>query len=237
MELIVFERLGDENLHDEVWLPHPGRPPIDESVGLIGPSGTAFSPGADSARSAGSRSFRLLDPTGHHLGGVYRRLAASAEHRPLLHIAWRQPGYGPRRARHVHVLGWKDALSGARASRFAAGARLAIDGTLRLYRRRFLHLNADLLYYREDPGERSDPGAHSPDPAASADSTEDTVSRAALPAAPDPAPSGEEAAVSVSPLPAAPDPERSASGAPLHTPEAGEGDGSGRARKPGRAVT
>ena len=198
VELIVFERTGDGNLDDEVWLANPGRPPIDESVGLGSASERAQAGDSGQDRAAASRVFRLLDPRHHRLGGVYRRLRASPDYRPLLHVAWRQPGYPPRRARHVHILGWKDAATGSSTGRFEARARPVIDGTVRLYLRKFLHLNADLLYYRDDPRSRDDYGALS---AAGAASGEETGTTPARPGPREPAALDEMSAASVSPLP------------------------------------
>ena len=131
MELIVFERLDAAHLHDELWAEDPGRPAFDEAIEL------ATDP---------SQAFRLLTPGGHRLDGVRRRLAGSGIYRPFLHLAWRQPSLAKRRARHVRVRSARVPEPGAGES--PPSLRPAMDGTVQLYRGRFLHLNADLLYYR-----------------------------------------------------------------------------------------
>ena len=154
VEMIVFERIGDENLHDEVWLANPGRPPIDESIELNRASGLALAEELGEGGSAALYAFRLLDRGHFRLGGVFSRLRGSRDYRPLLHVAWHQPGYSRRRAKHAHVQGFRDSAGGSGAYSPGAGAWPVIDGTVQLYARRFLHLRADLLYYRRDP--RSD---------------------------------------------------------------------------------
>ncbi len=153
VEMIVFERIGDANLDDEVWLADPGRPPVEESIALGRASGSA-SPEASGEGSAVPRNaFRLLDRRHFRLGGVFDRLRDSGVYRPLLHIAWRQPGYSRGRARHAHIQGWRNSFGpgGFGALPPGVGAWPVIDGTVQLYARRFLHLRADLLYYRRDP--------------------------------------------------------------------------------------
>ena len=202
VEMIVFERIGDENLHDEVWLADPGRPPIDESIELNRASGLALAEELEEGGSAAPYAFRLLDRGHFRLGGVFSRLRGSRDYRPLLHVAWHQPGYSRRRAKHAHIQGFRDAAGGSGAYSPGAGAWPVIDGTVQLYARRFLHLRADLLYYRRDP--RSDvdfleafkvrPSALAP-----AQGTPEEPARTAEPVS---APSAEEEAeVSVSALP------------------------------------
>ena len=248
VEVIVFEHTGDANLDDEVWLVDPGLPPIDESVELTDASGLALAgdPGEESASSL--YAFQLLDSSHHRLGGVLGRLRSSRDYRPLLHLAWHQPGYSPRRARHAHVQGWKDAETGAGTSRFAARARPAIDGTLRLYRRKFLHLNADLLYYRDDPRPRLDAGAGAAALPLQPDLGEGTGKASAMPGEgaalssslrpeePDSTPdAGSRAAVSVYALPEAPSPAPPVPGETtiFTDPEAPSPEGRGPAGEPG----
>ena len=200
VELIVFERIDDANLDDEVWLGDPGRPPIDESIALGGVSALALAQELGIARAAARYAFRPLDRGQFRLGGVFSRLRASRDYRPLLHIAWHQPGVSRRRAKHAHVQGWRDAQSGAGTSVPGAGTWPAIDGTLQLYRRKFLHLRADLLYYRGDPGNAI---VAAPDALPSGSSpAQDTQEESARAVEPNAAPvAGDGAAVTVSPLP------------------------------------
>ena len=185
VELIVFERLGDAHLDDEVWLADPGRPPIDEATALTG----------------ASRPFRVLDPSRYRLGGVFDRLRASRDYRPLLHVAWLQPAFSRTRARDARIQSWRDAQSGTPLPFPRAGALPAIDGTVQIYRRRFLHLRADLLYWREGSGHRPDAGAASAplpssEPARAQESEGDATQGSETLAG-----AGASAAITVSPLP------------------------------------
>ena len=153
VEMIVFERIGDANLDDEVWLADPGRPPIEESVEIDRASGLALAEELGEGGAAAPYAFRPLNRSQFRLGGVFSRLRDSRDYRPLLHIAWHQPGYSSRQAKHAHIQGYRDAQSEAATSSFTLEAWPVIDGTVQLYRRRFLHLRADLLYYRSDPRE------------------------------------------------------------------------------------
>ena len=156
VEMIVFERIGDTNLDDEVWLADPGRPPIQESVEINRASGLALAEESEEGEAAAPYAFRPLGRSQYRLGGVFSRLRDSRDYRPLLHIAWHQPGYSRSRAKHAHIQGYRDARSGAATSSSGLEAWPVIDGTVQLYRRRFLHLRADLLYYRSDPREGVD---------------------------------------------------------------------------------
>ncbi|WP_405234655.1 CsiV family protein [Lentisalinibacter salinarum] len=79
------------------------------------------------------------------LGEVYRRLRNTDGYQPLLHVAWQQPGYDPETAQALDL------------------SRLAelpdrLQGEVRLYRSRFLHLELDLELW-------SEPGRSLPSPA------------------------------------------------------------------------
>ena len=202
VEMIVFERIGDANLDDEVWLTDPGRPPIDESIELNRASGLALAQELGEGGAAAPYAFRLLGRSHFRLGGVFSRLRGSRDYRPLLHVAWHQPGLSRRRARHAHVQGFRDPAGGTGAYSPGAGAWPVIDGTVQLYARRFLHLRADLLYYRRDPRTDTDVlGASNVLPFAltPAEGTQEEPERAAEEVA---APSAEDGAeVSVSALP------------------------------------
>ena len=203
--MIVFERIGDENLHDEVWLADPGRPPIDGSIELNRASGLALAEELEEGGSVAPYAFRLLDRGHFRLGGVFSRLRGSRDYRPLLHVAWHQPGYSRRRAKHAHVQGFRDAAGGSGAYSPGAGAWPVIDGTVRLYARRFLHLRADLLYYRRDPRSDADFREASNAPSSAPATVEETLGGSAQAAEPVPASgAGDDAGVSVSALPESP---------------------------------
>ncbi|MDX1513929.1 MAG: CsiV family protein [Gammaproteobacteria bacterium] len=136
VEVIVFERLDDGGLSAESWLPDPGRPPVEDSIRLIG---------AEESPVEGEVNFayRLLGPSQYSLRDTFGGLRASRTYRPLLHHVWRQPGLSQRRARWVHLYVPPESVGG-----FAPAAP-RIDGTLRVYLSRYLHADADILYQRE----------------------------------------------------------------------------------------
>lgn len=121
VELVVFERLDGDG-YGEYWPPDPGQPDLARAV-EIGRGGGAFS---------------IVDGGGLRLGGVVSELRKSGSFRPLLHVAWRQPGYGKSTAKPVHLRGGR------------VGA--VVDGTVRVYRRRFLHVETDLIYRPAEGG-------------------------------------------------------------------------------------
>ena len=151
VELIVFERIGDANLDDEVWLADPGRPPIDESVTLASDAELALAEESGGEGAGSPFAFRLLDRSHFRLEGVFSRLRGSHDFRPLLHVGWHQPGYSRKRAKHAHIRGFRNSAGGTGVYSPGPGAWPVVDGTVQLYARRFLHLRADLLYYRRDP--------------------------------------------------------------------------------------
>lgn len=78
----------------------------------------------------------LLDEHDYRLMNEARSLAASQKHRLLTHIAWRQPVFDQRDAQAVPVN--------------ADSADFLVTGTVRLFRGRYLHLDAD-LHLHETP--------------------------------------------------------------------------------------
>jgi len=137
VELIVFERTDDYGVLAESWQPERGRPPVEESIQLIVAD---ESPSEDT----GTFAYRLLNPSLYSLKDSWSGLRYSKSFRPLLHYAWRQPGLSEKHARWVHLYVPPQGDSG-----FGTAAPL-IDGTLRVYLSRYLHVDADLLYQRAD---------------------------------------------------------------------------------------
>jgi hypothetical protein len=120
------------------------------------------------------RAFQLVPEEQYRLTDAWKRLDKSSAFRPLLHTAWVQPGYPSEQARLVHLRNANAALGTVDAglqsppldgeSGFAASlspritvardpSKAALDGTLRVHRARYLHVEADLLYYRPLAGD------------------------------------------------------------------------------------
>jgi len=198
VEIIVFERTSELGRNAEAWPAEPGLPAIADAVelsleGLVpgepggesedeSPAGTGIEAAlaTDSVSTPSSpmpRAFQLVPPEEYRLTDAWNRLDKSSTYRPLLHIAWIQPGFASEQARMVHVRNNNAAL-GTIATPIATpvdgddetqpvfdepryaptlSARIrvardpglaALDGTLRVHRARYLHVKADLLYYR-----------------------------------------------------------------------------------------
>lgn len=192
VEVVAFEWTAPGGLAEEAWTDAPAPPSLEGAVELVSAEEQALDEELQGDEPGGDlHAFRLLPPSELRLGGVRRVLERSGRLEPLLHVAWRQPGFGSRSAPPVHVRstpllappggpGESDGgilasgtplaliLGDARADPGpAAPARAAVDGTLRLYRARYLHLEADLLYHR--PAARSRARAVSGDDGAEPD--------------------------------------------------------------------
>ena len=110
------------------------------------PDRDAAAPGArgNTAGDTGSGGYQTGDQTEEpvfrfmplpeeefELGDLYRRLGNANGYEPLLHVAWQQPGYDPEAARPLDL---------SRLAELPDG----LQGEVRLYRSRFLHLELDL---------------------------------------------------------------------------------------------
>ena len=97
-------------------------------------------------RPAGSKrrhAFRTLPASSLGLGAVADRLDRSNDYRVLLHVGWHQPGFSDDDAPAVH-LGTLRGL--ALENRFAAASGEEAEGTVRFWRRRFLHVDVDFAF-------------------------------------------------------------------------------------------
>jgi len=126
VEVVVFALLSPD-ASAEIWPAEPGRPPLDGSIELgsdltLSDDGTPF-------------AFRRLGTDRLMLQEAAARLRRSSLYRPLLHVGWRQPGFEPGEARAVHVTAADGGATGS-----------IVDGTVRVWRERFLHVEVDLVY-------------------------------------------------------------------------------------------
>ena len=144
IEIIVFQHLSNDGLYTEHWPADPGRPAIEDAITLT------IDTGEGSAEAFDPKAFHLLGSSEFQLGEAAGRLKRSGGYCPLLHVAWRQPGYTRSEARKVHI---HTDLPNRFRDTDGLGISLnhVIEGTLRLSRARYLHLEADLLHHRQVP--------------------------------------------------------------------------------------
>lgn len=141
VEIVVFESLDKRVLQSERWPKDPGAPSLAGVLELAG----AESPPAE------KQGFHLLPASEHRLEGVVKRLEASGQYRPLVHLAWQQPALRRQRAVAVRIAGgWPRAAAASLAHR-PQSALHAVDGSFRLYRGRYLHAVADVVLYHSEP--------------------------------------------------------------------------------------
>jgi hypothetical protein len=119
VELIVFARPNAPAT--EVW---PDQKPVVDGRDLVPWRGYA---GADTV------PFQRLPAASLKLGWEYTQL--QKEMKPLLHIGWVQPGFTRTESVPVHI----------RSDENNSGI---LDGTVRLVRSRYLHLDTDLTFQR-----------------------------------------------------------------------------------------
>jgi hypothetical protein len=187
IEVIVFERSSEIGRNAEFWAAEPGLPDIASAVELS-VEGLAPADATDDVPAGGEIEappqaedltspdtsmplpFQLVAPGDYRLTDARERLEKSSAFRPLLHVAWIQPGFPSEQARLVHVRNNNSALGAVAvsvdesqpalsepdyaptlSSRISVArdpSKPALDGTLRVHRARYLHVQADLLYYR-----------------------------------------------------------------------------------------
>jgi hypothetical protein len=140
VEVLVFK--NNSSAGDELWPADPGHPDLEHAVELVPVAQTVPLPGAP-------QPFQQLDATSFTLKTAESRLAASPSYRPLLHLAWRQSASAQADAPAVHL---HTDSAGAKDESGTDGGR-TLDGSIRISRNRFLHVDVDLLY--RDAGSRT----------------------------------------------------------------------------------
>jgi len=155
VEFIVFQHLNERAVDSEKW---PLDVPMTDLAGSIEPRRAAMPgaglPQAQETLSAGPVAFQLLGEGEFSLGEAYRMFRRSPYYRPLLHMAWRQPGFDRGEAPAVHVSRLPLPLelftspidpAARRPDEARADREAAVDGVLRVYLSRYLHVEADLV--------------------------------------------------------------------------------------------
>ena len=170
VEAVLFE-YTEPDAGGEWWYENPGLPSRHQSIGLIMDTAAPVKGATpESAEEAELMPYLALPEQAYRLGGVRRVLELSAEYRPLLHVAWQQPGLGVRDVRSIHLDNTRFEEKTAEPDEAPADAEAeqpeytppdkVFDGTIRLRRSRFLHLDVDFAYF---PEVLEQPGLDSPE--------------------------------------------------------------------------
>lgn len=130
VEMIIFEHLNPDT-GGEQWYNNKGLPDIANSVELV------------TDQAGDLVAYQILSSGRYNISGVYSALKSSREYRPVMHIAWQQPGLSRSNAKLVHI---RD-TAGTRSSDGYQDNLVKIDGTVKLRGGHFLFLDIDLAYF------------------------------------------------------------------------------------------
>ena len=97
VELIIFSVLSP-TINSESWPREPGTPSLEGSIELL-----AALDLIEDRELGGVTAFKSLNKGEFNLHKEWTRLKRSSGYRPLLHVAWRQPGFSKTESRPVHV--------------------------------------------------------------------------------------------------------------------------------------
>jgi len=139
VEVVIFAQGGESPWSRDDWR--------EEGPPVLAKNTVELLPGlAPADRPAGSgryHAFRTLPAASLDLGAAVDRLDRSNDYRVLMHVGWHQPGFPDDDAPGVH-LGTLRSL--AAEDRFGRAAGEEVEGTVRFWRRRFLHVDVDLAF-------------------------------------------------------------------------------------------
>ena len=141
VEVVLFAQGAD----DAAWRRNDWR---EEGPPDLAKNTVELLPGLDAdglpAGSNRRHAFRTLPPSALDLGAVADRLDRSDDYRVLLHVGWNQPGFSDDEAPAVH-LGTLGVLAGGEERSAGQGGE-EVEGAVRFWRRRFLHVDVDLSF-------------------------------------------------------------------------------------------
>ncbi len=151
VEMLVFERADPSAEETEHWPADPGFPDLLSAIELAETAPT----GSAAANPGTPVSYLRLSADQLALGKARQKIDASKNYRLLLHLAWRQQGLDKGVSKPVHVQSRtyplppasRRGLSGDPLQQQLAGVP-SVEGTVRMYRTRYLHFEADLRYFR-----------------------------------------------------------------------------------------
>lgn len=106
--------------------------------------------------------YMLLPESRHRLDGIFRNLRLSGNYRPLYHTSWQQPAVDGNLARAVHLQAEDSSnlfeltipptlFTRPLPIEFYEPIKLVFDGTVRIRSSTFLHVDVDMVLFREPP--------------------------------------------------------------------------------------
>ncbi len=173
VEIIIFRHHDLQGASKENWPGNPGEPDFASATRLL-PALPRRLSAAHSARLKKPLAFTRLRDDELRMKDKLETLVKVKGYEPLLHIGWRQPGYDREDAKAVHIGGGyrleidgrqenakdeqkdKPGESAYYDERLEGPPPPIINGTIKLIRTRFLHLETDLIYHNtlaDDKGE------------------------------------------------------------------------------------
>jgi Peptidoglycan-binding protein, CsiV len=156
IEVIVFRYTDTEAVGGEYWSELESLPKFRDAVELFVDL-PEFSDEPPSERPnevsvPGPLAFQSLRLSELKLSGVFRRLKQLSAYEPILHVGWRQPGFGGRRARSVYISDKPGTSTDTRTDTTGvmpepAPAARTIEGTVRIRVGRLLYVDTDFVDY------------------------------------------------------------------------------------------
>ena len=159
VEVVLFA-YTEPDAGGEWWYENPGLPARQQTIGLLMETADPVPAGTpDAPEDEALKPYVSLNGQDYRLAGVRRVLASSREYRPLLHVAWQQPGLDARNVRAVRLDNTRFERKAAEQvevepepgevwdePEYTPPAKV-FDGTVRLRKSRFLHLDVDFVYF------------------------------------------------------------------------------------------
>ena len=159
VEVILFKYIKPD-ADNEWWYENPGLPGRGQTIELIRDTADPVAGEAvDPVDEADLMPYLALSEDRYRLAVVNRVLELSREYRPLLHVAWQQPGLDSRNIRAIHLDNTQFEEKPAEQTEPEPGeawdepeyiAPVKIyDGIFRLRKSRYLHVDVDFAYFPE----------------------------------------------------------------------------------------
>lgn len=170
VEIIIFRHHDLVGASKENWPKYPGEPDFSNALKLL-PALPKRLSAAHSKRLRSPIPFSSLREDELRMTDQLERLMRTKSFQPLIHIGWRQPGYDREQAKAIQINGGillrpgndnsdKDKIPEAEIKyydeKLEGPPPPMVNGTIKLIRTRFLHVETDLLYHNMLPEEKGD---------------------------------------------------------------------------------